>query len=262
MRGLAAALFALLCALAFTSCRAVGFGSPSFPRPGQACKLSDLQKNSMWEPLEVLPMVVYVDRRLKNYRGAIESAIDTWNSFAEASLHKKFFILADEQLPAVEASYLIVPKAYCSAYGKSGGLFIASDPDENHWKRLVSGYEGGLAVTGRCFHGDAGSGISATAAIVINTWASPSNMLETEILHELGHVIGLDHSCRLDSARYGHVKCAELPIDHLFRSAVMAPQVQTAEVHYGGRTIVSGTPHESLESNDVERAYCLYTNQR
>lgn len=72
----------------------------------------------------------------------------------------------------------------------------------------------------------------------------PDPGLHPTFLHELGHLLGVAHSCKLgsgDSTR--SVLCSDLPSGHEYLSAVLYPQYNAA----------MGL---DLKTNDVERASC------
>jgi hypothetical protein len=94
-----------------------------------------------------------------------------------------------------------------------------------------------------------------TAVIEINyqnffTSGSRLPDLQTIILHEFGHLVGLGHSCELGSAGTGLVKCSA-SIDAKYIEAVMFPSFSFPDN-------VHGEKRQDLKDNDMGRANCLY----
>jgi len=73
-----------------------------------------------------------------------------------------------------------------------------------------------------------------------------SQDLESIVLHELGHLVGLDHSCEVSSERSGMPDCVGFESDHPYLQASLFPVFQ------------SGEQRRSLGLNDMGRANCLY----
>jgi len=73
--------------------------------------------------------------------------------------------------------------------------------------------------------------------------------------HEMGHLLGLDHSCTDRSGVSGNPQCnSSLPTSYL--DAVMFPTFS-----FDDRT-GTGIPRRDLTENDMGRANCLYEDQR
>lgn len=70
---------------------------------------------------------------------------------------------------------------------------------------------------------------------------------QTIALHELGHVLGLNHSCQLGGSQSGMPQCSGSPSSYL--EAVMFPALFSNG---------AGEVRQTLGTNDQERANCLY----
>ena len=76
--------------------------------------------------------------------------------------------------------------------------------------------------------------------------------LQSIVLHEIGHVLGLNHSCEAASTGTGVPGCNDFGVSSAYASAVMAPLFGFDENGYGEQK-------RQLTQNDEGRANCLYT---
>lgn len=188
-------------------------------------------------------------------RQAIASAADTWNAFHSAS----------KGLPAF-------------SYGGSADTFTYSSqprPSSECEVSIVDEYgfiPGGAVVIykrGSWPHSD--NAIAITKSCEPENWTGPGPAprymalvdlnyesffganaaqpdLETIILHELGHVFGLKHSCE---DKPGFPYCSGLSSSHLYVRASLYPQ-------FSFDRFGQGEQKRSLQYNDQGRANCLY----
>lgn len=75
--------------------------------------------------------------------------------------------------------------------------------------------------------------------------------LQSIILHELGHMIGLNHSCEKGSVTAGVPDCDQVGLSFEYSSAVMYPVVFFPDT-------LNGEKRRTLQPNDQGRANCLY----
>lgn len=170
----------------------------------------------------------------------IEAAIQTWNSFSETRVAGR--PLFQTVTLAISASSAPPTADSCNFPGSGSAIAIIKETNAAKWSEygLTNSNPG---VTIRC---SAGKGYVARQVILINTEYALGTQLESILLHELGHGIGLDHSCSADGSREGLVKC-DVMTDESDRpdyyEAVMYPWLR-------GRK-------EVLRANDEERASCI-----
>lgn len=74
--------------------------------------------------------------------------------------------------------------------------------------------------------------------------------LNSVLLHEFGHLIGLNHSCE-STSKTGTPNCSDAALNSEFREAVMFPAFQFAASG-------AGEVRSTLQKNDQERGNCLY----
>jgi hypothetical protein len=77
--------------------------------------------------------------------------------------------------------------------------------------------------------------------------------LKSIFIHELGHLLGLDHSCEVNSNRAGMPNCRALTAAQSdYYDAVMFPVVRF------NASTGAGEVRQTLNKNDMSRANCLY----
>jgi hypothetical protein len=75
--------------------------------------------------------------------------------------------------------------------------------------------------------------------------------LQTIVSHELGHLLGLYHSCDAGSTAAGKPDCLNSSLNPDYQTALMYPV-------FGFNSDLSGEQKRNLASNDQGRANCLY----
>ncbi|MBU6376415.1 MAG: matrixin family metalloprotease [Bdellovibrionales bacterium] len=113
------------------------------------------------------------------------------------------------------------------------------------------------AVTLRCHRGDQ----LAKQAILVNPELVHQDQLMSVFVHELGHSLGLDHSCQLSGDSPSFRGCSGLSSDHPYALAVMFPTLRVArpsESPSFGSYFKTLDLKESLGTNDVTRIGCIY----
>jgi hypothetical protein len=170
----------------------------------------------------------------------IQAAIDTWNRQGQASVGHDLF-----RAHVISVSAASVPAASddCNFPGAEGSFSIVKVTSGVTWSALgfASNNPG---VTIRCA---SGRDFASKQVVLLNTpnMSSIPQIFENVILHELGHAIGLDHSCDMSNSGIpGFAGCAQPGTDPSYKEAVMFPYVSPSDIR------------EDLRRNDEERSIC------
>jgi len=195
-----------------------------------------------------IPLAVIVTDFSSDELGAIDAAIQTWNAFFSQSKGFALYLSGTSDYSLVSSgsarstAATICTQNEIGPSGFGGKIMI--------YKNLSGWAYGGsvIALTSLCPVVTANSTYRSfsSAMMEINyqnffTGSNPVPDLQSIVTHELGHVLGLDHSC----AGSG---CTNAIDD--YQNAVMYPTLG-----FNGR---SGVIKRDLNVNDQERANCLY----
>jgi hypothetical protein len=245
--------FARLCAFALLVTSAAWASLDQFPAPGSPCVITGDQADSFFVRVRHFPIKVIVDSEFSGgQREEIAKALESWNELGRRSLGFELFAAPEiEGLPGVATA-----REYCKQDKEriQPGLLIAREDSPRRWRELKVG-DDARGVTRRCLMGDATN--ETRQLVVINTAETDSRQVRGVVLHELGHVLGLNHSCAgPKSAGAAFRACDGLKTSHPYREAVMYPSF--TPIGHGSFFDF----RDELRANDIERAYCLYFRRR
>jgi len=219
------------------------------------CTVQDDQKDTLvgrWQEAPI-PITVASGVWSAGEITSIRRAIDSWNSFSQ-SVHK-FQFMDPGNGSSIASSSSGKPGSLCSSsiVGSSGFTGSVNIFKNTTWPFANS--ENVVALTSFCRINDSPFARIYTAIMDVNFEfffrAGLKNPdLESTMLHEFGHLLGLGHSCESSPTLAGIPNCSAAGLPAEYISAVMFPAVK-----FSGNNAV---PRRALQRNDQGRANCLY----
>ena len=186
---------------------------------------------------------------------AVTSAANTWNEFFTATQGHKVFDYGSSESPKVSADP--VPGNLCSMGLLQGNAFRGSVViyKQGKWPH-PSGASTTMALTNFCTSPSSPLPLTYMAYMELNYQnffiaGKKAPDLQTIVLHELGHLLGLQHSCEMNSKKPGMPNCVNSSLSVDYQEALMYPS-------FGWYDDGTGEQKRLLMSNDQGRANCLY----
>lgn len=195
------------------------------------------------------PVTLMIDNTFtSDQQSGIHDMVVQWNQLGQTLRGADFFTEQYTTVPSVLYSGNFANCDIDVGTG-SGALYLVNMPSETQWESI--GFSPQIpGATVRCYSND----YLDKQVAMIRPDLVASSQFTSVILHELGHTLGLDHSCDAKGGTSSFLSCNDVQTNTPYYQAVMYPSL-------GLDPSVSGNSlqiKDQLQSNDTARASCLY----
>lgn len=220
--------------------------------------LSADQQGTFMAPVPGTVRLMVDDTFTADQLSSIHAMMLQWNQLGQTLQGSDFFSMQVATVPGVLRtgnfqSCSIDPGTYANSFYLVNETYTVEKVTPTHWtdmgfSNLIPG------ATVRCYQSDA----LASQVVMIRGDLVDSTQFTSVVLHELGHSIGLDHSCKNGVGTADFISCSELPAKSPYRDAVMYPTLGAVSAASASSSSSSLAVKDQIQSNDSLRTGCLY----
>lgn len=207
-----------------------------------------------WKVVPV-PIAIYTDHFDADEVQALKEAADVWNNFYGQSLNLSVLNYGGGN--SVQSSSANKPSSLCTTGLIQGSQFLGEVVIYKQGRWPYSNHSA-IALTSFCPIPANPIPTIFMAVMELNyedffVEGKKQPDLKSIFIHELGHLLGLDHSCEVNSNREGMPNCRNLTsAQTAYYDAAMFPVVRF------NASTGAGEVRQTLNDNDMGRANCLY----